>query len=237
MSQCQNCQTPLNPENNYCPNCSQSRLSLTQPFTKTASQALHEMLDIDGRLATTIKNLIFYPGLLSKEFIKGRRVSYTPPLRMYLVISLMFFVMISLIQTSANSQGNIQIAFLLFPIGTLEKLPKLMLLMLPVYAALIKIFYRKSYYVGNLIFSLHLHSFMYLMFIIVFPMNQYDKEYEILYWLQYPFWAYFTYYPLRALKVMYEKSWFYTILVYLFSFVLYMGIMGLSLEIIYSYFI
>jgi len=237
MSHCQNCQTPLNPENNYCPNCSQSKLSLTQPFTKTASQALHEMLDIDGRLATTIKNLICYPGLLSKEFIKGRRVSYTPPLRMYLVLSLMFFVMISLIHTSTNQEGNVQIAFFLFPSGTLEKLPKLMLIMLPVYAALIKMFYKKSFYMGNLIFSLHMHSFIYLMFMVIFPMNQYDSKYEFLYWLQYPFWAYFAYYPLIALKVMFDKSWLYTIFVYILSFLLYMGIMGLSLEVIYSYLI
>jgi len=234
MSHCLNCQTLLKPENKYCPNCSQSKLSLTQPFTQTASQVLHEILDVDGRLANTIKKLIFSPGLLSKEFIKGRRVSYTPPLRMYLVINLIFFVMIALIHSSINEQSSIRIAFFLFPTGTLGKLPKLMFFMLPVYAALIQVFYKNSFYVGNLIFSLHLHSFIYLMFIIIFPMEQYENKYEFLSWLQYPFWAYFICYPLIALKVMYEKSWIYTIFVYMLSFALYMGILVLGLEVIFA---
>lgn len=89
------------------------------------------MLDIDGRLANTIKKLIFSPGLLSKEFIKGCRVSYTPALRMYLVIILLFFVMIALIHSSINQQSSIQIAFFLFPKETLDKLPKLIFFMLP----------------------------------------------------------------------------------------------------------
>ena len=194
------------------------------------------MLDIDGRLANTIKKLIFSPGLLSKEFIKGRRVSYTPPLRMYLVISLLFFVMIALIHSSINQQSSIQIAFFLFPKETLDKLPKLIFFMLPVYAALIQLFYKNSYYVGNLIFSLHLHSFIYLTFMVIIPMDQYESKYEFLTWLQYPFWAYFTCYPLIALKVMFEKSWLYTIFVYILSFVFYMGIMALILEVIYRYF-
>ena len=237
MSHCKNCQTPLKPENNYCPNCSQSRLSLTQPFTKTVSQALHELLDIDGRLANTIKKLMFSPGYLSKEFIEGRRVSYTPPLRMYLVISLLFFVMIPLIQSSINHQGRVQVAIFLFPTGTIETLPKLMFFMLPVYAAMIKVFYKQSFYAANLIFSLHLHSFIYLMLMIIFPMDKYESKFEFLSWLQYPFIAYFTYYPLIALKVMYEKSWLYTIFIYILSIVLYGGILALCLEVIYSFFI
>lgn len=36
--------------------------------------------------------LLFKPGFLTKEFIAGRRVRYLPPLRLYLVLSVVFFL-------------------------------------------------------------------------------------------------------------------------------------------------
>ena len=232
MSQCLNCKTSLKEQSKYCSECGQSTLNLYQSFTKVAFQALHEMLDIDGRLAKTLKILFLAPGQLSKEYADGRRVRYTPPLRMYLVISLIFFVIISQIQTTTSQQTNIQVGFFLFPIGMLEQVPKLMFVMLPIYALLVQIFHRKSFYVFNLIFALHIHSLTYLMFMIILPMNQYEHSYEDLSWLQYPFIAYLICYPLIALKVMYGNSWIYTILVYVLTFGLYIASIGLGLEFI-----
>jgi len=234
MSRCLNCKASLKQQNKYCSECGQPTLNLHQSFSKIAVQALHEMLDIDGRLANTLKMLLFSPGRLSKEYVEGRRIRYTPPLRMYLVISLMFFVIISLIQTTASQQINIQVAFLLFPVGTLEQVPKLMFVMLPVYALLVQIFYRKSLFVFNLIFALHVHSLVYLVLMIILPMNHYDSMHEALFWLQYPFIAYLAYYPLISLKHMYGKSWLYTVLVYILTFLLYMASIGLGLVFIES---
>ena len=232
MIQCLNCKTSLKQHCKYCSVCGQSTLNLHQSFTKVAFQALHEMLDIDGRLATTLKILLFSPGRLSKEFVEGRRIRYTPPLRMYLVISLLFFVIVSFIQTTPNQQENIKVAFLLFPVGTLEQVPKLMFLMLPFYALLVKLFHRKSLYVFNLIFALHIHSLMYLMLMVILPLNHYDDMHLSLHWLQYPFIVYLFYYFLISLKVMYENSWLYTIWTYVVTFVLYMLSIGLGLEFI-----
>jgi hypothetical protein len=36
--------------------------------------------------------LLFKPGFLTREFLAGRRVRYLPPLRLYLVLSVLFFV-------------------------------------------------------------------------------------------------------------------------------------------------
>jgi hypothetical protein len=38
--------------------------------------------------------LIFKPGFLTREFLAGRRVRYLPPLRLYLVLSVLFFLII-----------------------------------------------------------------------------------------------------------------------------------------------
>jgi hypothetical protein len=46
-------------------------------------------------LWSTLYALLFKPGLLTREFLDGRRVRYLPPLRLYLVLSVVFFLIIS----------------------------------------------------------------------------------------------------------------------------------------------
>jgi len=235
MSQCLNCKTSLKQKSKYCSICGQPTLNLHQSFITIAFQALHEMLEIDGRLFNTLKMLFLSPGGLSKEYTQGRRIRYTPPLRMYLVISLIFFIIAPLTQTIADQQDTIKIAFILLPIGMLEQIPKLMFVMLPVYALLIQLFHRKSYYVFNLIFALHVHSFIYLLLMILLPINHYVDMHIALFWLQYALIGYLAYYLLIAIKTMYERSWLYTISVCLLTFSLYMGSIGLGLTFIENF--
>jgi len=54
-----------------------------------------DLLVADSRVWRTILPLAFRPGLLTREFLRGRRARYTPPFRMYLVLSLVFFVLAS----------------------------------------------------------------------------------------------------------------------------------------------
>lgn len=234
MDNCLNCKSELSEHYKSCPECGQSTVNMYQSFSKISSQALHELMDIDGRLATTFKKLLSRPGELSKEYMKGRRVRYTPPLRLYLAISLIFFIVASLIQNTAHQQDYVLVAFLLFPAGLLENIPKLMFVMLPVYALILQIFHKKSHYIFNLIFALHIHSLVYLVLIVIFPMIQYQDAHVAIFWLKYPFIAYLIYYPLVAFKVMYENSWPYTIFMYILSFILYMASIGIGLELMVS---
>jgi hypothetical protein len=55
-----------------------------------------DLLDADSRIWRTLVPLAFRPGLLTQDFLRGRRARYTPPFRMYLVLSLVFFVLASL---------------------------------------------------------------------------------------------------------------------------------------------
>ncbi|MFQ6610685.1 MAG: hypothetical protein ACE5D7_07795 [Fidelibacterota bacterium] len=53
--------------------------------------------------------------------------------------------------------------------GVISQLPKILFLLLPIFALLLKILYfrRKLFYVEHLIFSLHWHTFVFLLFIIL----------------------------------------------------------------------
>jgi Protein of unknown function (DUF3667) len=71
----------------------------------TTRELVHEFLEglthSDSRLWRTLKSLWFRPGKLTEEFIAGRRVAYLPPFRLYLIASVLFFLVASLMQPKA----------------------------------------------------------------------------------------------------------------------------------------
>jgi hypothetical protein len=54
-------------------------------------------LVLNAALPRTVGALLFRPGHLTEEYIRGRIVRYIPPLRLYLVSSILFFLVISFI--------------------------------------------------------------------------------------------------------------------------------------------
>jgi hypothetical protein len=96
---CKNCAAPLS--GRFCVNCGQAA-SVHVPTTR---ELLHELLEglthSDSRLWRTLKSLWFKPGRLTEEFIAGRRAAYLPPFRLYLIASVLFFLLASLMQPKA----------------------------------------------------------------------------------------------------------------------------------------
>jgi len=56
------------------------------------SDAFGDLFEIDSRLWNTLIPLMIRPGRLTHDYLQGRRARYMPPFRMYLVLSLLFFV-------------------------------------------------------------------------------------------------------------------------------------------------
>ncbi len=52
----------------------------------------NDITHFDGKFFTTLKDLLFKPGFLSAEYMKGRRMSYLNPIRMYVFTSAIFFL-------------------------------------------------------------------------------------------------------------------------------------------------
>ncbi|HEY2683974.1 MAG TPA: DUF3667 domain-containing protein [Steroidobacteraceae bacterium] len=90
---CRNCGTPVALE--YCGRCSQAR-DVHVPSTKELiHDALEGITHSDSRLWRTLRLLWFKPGALSEEYIAGRRMSYLPPFRLYLIVSVAYFFVAS----------------------------------------------------------------------------------------------------------------------------------------------
>lgn len=94
-SYCQNCQYPLSSNYNFCPQCGQENNDKLVSFGTLISDFFSNYFAYDSRLVKTIKPFLFKPGFLTKEFISGRRTTYMHPLRFYLIISFIYFLMFS----------------------------------------------------------------------------------------------------------------------------------------------
>jgi hypothetical protein len=100
-STCLNCGATVT--GRYCSNCSQA----AEVHVPSTRELLHEVLEglthSDSRLWRSLQYLWFKPGRLTLEFVAGRRVAYLPPFRLYLIISVGFFLLFSL----SNPHGPI----------------------------------------------------------------------------------------------------------------------------------
>jgi hypothetical protein len=88
-SACPNCGSAIS--GNFCHECGQETV-LHPPSTR---EFVHEFIGhyvaLEGKLWKSLLLLLFRPGQLTLEYIKGRRVRYVQPLRLYLTFSLIFF--------------------------------------------------------------------------------------------------------------------------------------------------
>jgi len=90
---CLNCGEVLTGQ--HCSHCGQPATVRVLSLWGLTKDVIGDLLDADSRVWRTLWPLAFRPGLLTQEFLRGRRASYTPPFRMYLVLSLVFFVLAS----------------------------------------------------------------------------------------------------------------------------------------------
>ena len=88
---CLNCGTTL--EGQFCHNCGQENLEIKESFGHMMNHAISDYFHFDEKFFHTLKPLFFKPGLLTNEYMAGRRVQYLHPIKMYIFISLVYFLL------------------------------------------------------------------------------------------------------------------------------------------------
>ena len=206
MKQCRNCLASF--QGVYCPSCGQKDIDLERPVWELARELARETFDIDGRAWRTLKTMFLRPGRLTEEFLHGKRRTYTPPLRLYIVISVVFFVLAAWLASrgvllesgqdlETDARGQAQ--FLA------EELPRLMFVLLPVFALLLKITYPRRLYFDHVIHSLHLHSAAYVVFALMLPLE--DKAHWFPIAVQILFLVYLLGHLVISSRRVYSTSW------------------------------
>ena len=87
---CLNCNAALT--DRYCQHCGQENVEPKQSLWHLIVHFFNDVTHFDGKLFSTLKYLVLRPGFLSSEYIKGKRMAYLDPIRMYLFISSVFFI-------------------------------------------------------------------------------------------------------------------------------------------------
>ena len=82
-SLCLNCGTPI--ANAYCAACGQPNVDLSASTWHVVREAWSDATDLDGRVLRTVRALRS-PGQLTLEFLRGRRVPYVGPLKLFLIV-------------------------------------------------------------------------------------------------------------------------------------------------------
>ncbi|PCI67046.1 MAG: hypothetical protein COB38_09805 [Gammaproteobacteria bacterium] len=88
-TKCLNCNSELT--GSFCSHCGQSIKSRRGPIWQVAKQFSDDIFSIDSKVIQSLFVLLVKPGQLSKQFLDGRRASVLPPVRLYLVVSILFF--------------------------------------------------------------------------------------------------------------------------------------------------
>jgi hypothetical protein len=228
-SACLNCGTPL--AGAFCADCGQRDIPKYPSVRDLVVDAAAEFSGWDGRLATSLRDLILRPGMLTREFLEGRRVRYISPLRLYLMASLVYFLLAAGAPDLKLGSGDKSL-FLGLNVGTttthkkpaasgpervantaresiekqevldpaakaaalkdidrapavlqpllrraiedprglkqrlVETMPRMLFILLPIFAGILALFYRGRNYPEHLYFAIHLHAFIFLALIV-----------------------------------------------------------------------
>ena len=96
-ARCENCGNEV--RQRFCGACGQRADPPVNSLMHFSQVAAEDLTHADSRLWRTLGALLFKPGFLTTEFLAGRRARYMPPVRLYLVLSVAFFLLASATST------------------------------------------------------------------------------------------------------------------------------------------
>ncbi len=102
---CRNCTDPTPGE--YCRACGQRKVEVRASLRELASDFFEDQFGIERRTPATVFALLCRPGHLTREYLEGRVVRYIRPLKLYLVSSVLLFLLVGIL----SARGIDAIAF------------------------------------------------------------------------------------------------------------------------------
>ena len=85
----------------FCHICGQENLIPKETFLYLVRHFIEDLTLFDGKFFATLKYLLLRPDFLSYEYMRGRRLSYLNPIRMYVFTSAIFSFLLSFVRIGA----------------------------------------------------------------------------------------------------------------------------------------
>jgi len=96
---CRNCGAPLSGP--YCSQCGQRDIDYHQSIGTVFRDFLDSFLAFDGKVIQTLWLLLSRPGELTLRFLQGQQTRFLNPIRFYVSISLVFFLVLHFVRPDA----------------------------------------------------------------------------------------------------------------------------------------
>lgn len=93
---CANCHAALRPRQRFCHDCGQEAHLHPPSALEFVQEFIRHYVALEGALWRTLRRLFFSPGFLTQAWIAGRRTHFVQPLRIYLTMSIIFFLALRL---------------------------------------------------------------------------------------------------------------------------------------------
>jgi hypothetical protein len=107
-AECLNCGHPLELSDLYCSYCGQLNTTKQLSLKDFFGEFIGSVFTYDSRLRYTIKDLLFKPGRITANYVKGQRFKYANPFRFFLSVSIIYFLVQSLLSSfTGNSQFSV----------------------------------------------------------------------------------------------------------------------------------
>lgn len=104
-SRCANCNTRL--DGPFCHNCGQREESRVPTVRSVLGEVTNALFGLESKLWRSLWVLLTKPGLLTVEFLQGKRQKYTTPFRLYLLLSILVFAYLAILGEQASINLNI----------------------------------------------------------------------------------------------------------------------------------
>jgi len=148
---CKNCGITF--EGNFCSNCGQSAETHIINAHFVWHDIQHGLFHVENKLLITVKNLFITPGLLIKNYIKGKRVDTYNPISMLLILAAFYgflchFFHVHVINFTSKSTTGDAVIFNLKDIDDwyIMHYSWVSLLLLPFYSMSSKFSFRKQHF-------------------------------------------------------------------------------------------
>jgi uncharacterized protein DUF3667 len=101
-TRCPNCDAPITGK--YCAQCGQPLEAAVLSLPRILRDVLEDQFSLNSTLLRTLRGLLFKPGFLTVEYFKRHIARYVPPFRLYLVCSVLFFLLVALVTRGDREQ-------------------------------------------------------------------------------------------------------------------------------------
>jgi hypothetical protein len=103
---CLNCHTFLRPEDNYCPNCGQENKTHIIAVKHLLFEVFEDLFHFVTKLWNTLKASFTRPGKITIDYLEGKRARYVPPVKFYVFVSFIFFLLLGKLSEEAIDNNN-----------------------------------------------------------------------------------------------------------------------------------